>query len=617
VGGDRLRRGRRRTARLSAGLVVLALVLAGCASIPDKGDVEPVKASPQDESQVRVYAVPPPPNASAADIVDGFLEAMTSDDPDFAMARKYLAKDERRDWQPQKVTTVLSEAPDLEGPTKRSSADQPGLTYQMHGVAIAKIDAGHVYQPLKPAAYQRPLHLVREEAAGHTEWRIDALPQGLVLGASDFQRNYRSVDTYFFAKSDGWLVSDPVFIRQRIDPVTRMDPITQAVNTVLGGPTGWLKPSVRSSFPQGTRLQKGTRALQFDDNNALTVPLNSAAAKATPDVCKMMAAQLFFTLRDLTSTRVSEIALRADGGSLCSVTGDEAQAYAPGNASGESGSDPFYVDSEGRLAHLRPDDKKGTDKDNLVVGPLGDGTVKLESVAVARDEKRAAGVGQEGKSLYVTSITNDVDLGTALVTSQGKKASDRLSAPSWDSRGDVWVADRDPDHARLLQFENGTSVSKEAQVEGLDGRRIEAVRVSSDGVRIALLLTKGNRTSLEMGRVEQSGAGEHKKLAVKDLKSLTPQMETVTAVSWAGPSRLVIVGKEAGGVQQMRFIQADGSTSDASVLPGLNQVTAIAAGDADTKALVAESGDAGVVQLPTGGNWQAIVEHGSSPVYPG
>ncbi|MCA1220303.1 LpqB family beta-propeller domain-containing protein [Streptomyces sp. 8L] len=617
MGGDRLRRGRtRRTTRLAAGLVVLALALAGCASIPDQGDVEPVKASPQDESQVRVYAVPPPANASAGDIVDGFLEAMTSDDPDFAMARKYLAKDEAKDWQPQKVTTVLSEAPDLEGPTKPPSSEQPGLTYQMHGDEIATVDAGHVYRPLKPARYEQPLHLIQEEEGNHKEWRIDALPQGLVLGASDFQRNYRPVDTYFYAKGDGWLVSDPVFIRQRIDPLTRMDPITQAVNTVLSGPTGWLKPSVQSSFPAGTRLQKGTRTLQFDDSNALTVPLNEAAAKVRPETCKMMAAQLFFTLRDLTSTRVSQIALRAGGSSLCSVSGDEAQAYAPGNTSGRS-DDAFYVDSDGRLARLKPDDKSGSDKENRVVGPFGDGTAKLDSVAIARDEKLAAGVGQDDKSLYVTSITSDAELGSPLVTSQGKKASDRLSAPSWDSRGDVWVADRDPDHARLLQFENGTSSSEEAEVEGLDGRRIEAVRISSDGVRIALLLTKGNRTSLEIGRVHQSGSGDHKKLAVEDLKSLTPQMETVTAVSWAGPSRLVIVGKEAGGVQQVRFIQADGSTSDASVLPGLNQVTAVAAGDTDSKALVADSGDAGIVQLPTGGNWQAVVEHGSSPVYPG
>ncbi|GAA3755994.1 LpqB family beta-propeller domain-containing protein [Streptomyces tremellae] len=611
-----MRRGRVRSARVPAVLVVLVMALAGCASIPDKGDVEPVKASPQDESQVRVYAVPPPQNASAGDIVDGFLEAMTSDDPGFAMARRYLAKDEAHDWRPQKITTVLSEAPDLEGPAKPPSADQPGLTYQMHGEQIATVDEGHVYRPLKPAAYQQALHLIQEKVGDHKEWRIDALPQGLVLGASDFQRNYRPVDTYFFARGDGWLVADPVFIRQRIDPLTRMDPITQAVNTLLSGPTGWLEPSVTSSFPAGTRLAAGTRTLQFDDSNALTVPLSAAAKKASPDVCKKMAAQLYFTLRDLTSTRVSQIALRAGGSALCSVTGDEALAYAPGNASGRS-DDAFYVDSDGRLARLRPEDKRGSDKDSLVPGPFGDGGVKLDAVAVARDERTAAGVAQDGKSLYVASITGGGDAGDPLVTSEGKKASDRLSAPSWDSRGDVWVADRDPDHARLLQFESGASSPAEVRVDGLGGRRIEAVRLSSDGVRIALLLTRGDRTSLEIGRVDQTGTGAHRTLEVEDLKSLTPQMETVTAVSWAGPSRLVIVGKEAGGVQQVRFIQADGSTSDASVLPGLNQVTAIAAGDTDAKALVADSEDAGIVQLPSGGNWQAVVDHGESPVYPG
>ena len=36
-----------------------------------------------------------------------------------------------------------------------------------------------------------------------------------------------------------------------------------------------------------------------------------------------------------------------------------------------------------------------------VPGVFGDGTVKLDSVAVARDANRAAGVAQEGKELYV------------------------------------------------------------------------------------------------------------------------------------------------------------------------------------------------------------------------
>ncbi|MFJ2115034.1 hypothetical protein ACIOEX_24585, partial [Streptomyces sp. NPDC087850] len=99
MGADR-RYGLVRGARVSAVPAALAVLLAGCASIPDSGDVEPVKASPQGESQVRVYAVPPRDKAQPDEIVDGFLEAMTSDDPDFAMARKYLTKNASAFWQP-------------------------------------------------------------------------------------------------------------------------------------------------------------------------------------------------------------------------------------------------------------------------------------------------------------------------------------------------------------------------------------------------------------------------------------------------------------------------------------------------------------------------------------
>ena len=42
-------------------------------------------------------------------------------------------------------------------------------------------------------------------------------------------------------------------------------------------------------------------------------------------------------------------------------------------------------------------------------------------------------------------------------------------------------------------------------------------------------------------------------------------------MSWAGDSRLVVVGREPGGVQQMRYVQADGSTPAAGVLPGADR----------------------------------------------
>lgn len=620
MGADRGRRyglGRRR--RITSPVVLLGmlgLLLSGCGSVPDSGEVEPVKASPAGESQVRVYAVPPREKAEPDEIVDGFLEAMTSDDPDFAMARKYLTKAASDYWEPGAGTTVLRTAPDPAGPKEPASGQGPGLTYPLYGDRIADVDASHVYHPAEPATYNQAIHLVQQTVAdGKKEWRIDSLPQGLVLGESDFQRNYRSVNKYYFASEQNSLVADPVYIRQRIDPTTRMDPVTQAVKVLLDGPTNWLKPVVESAFPQGTGLEKDTRTLEFDDRNALKVPLNGKAAKAGRTQCRKMAAQLLFTLRDLTATPVGQVELLADGSSLCVLSGDQAEEFAADRGTGR-GDDPYYVDELGRLALLRAGNEE-PGSPTPVSGPFGDGTVKLGAVGVARDERRAAGVTGDGKSLYVSSILSDSELGDPLVSSHGTGPEDRLSAPSWDGRGDLWVADRNPDEPRLLRFAGGKGTPQTVTVEGLDGARIKGLRVSADGVRIALQLSKDGRTMLQIGRVERHADATDPVVSVAELQSAAPQMETVTAMSWAGPSRLVVVGKEAGGVQQVRYIQTDGSTSASGVLPGVNQVTAIAAGDDENQPLVADSQDAGIVRLPSGANWQTMVETGSSPVYPG
>ncbi|MFJ2175601.1 LpqB family beta-propeller domain-containing protein [Streptomyces sp. NPDC087851] len=615
MGVDRRRFGLGRAVRTPVVLGVLALLLAGCASIPDSGEVEPVKASPAGESQVRVYAVPPREKAGPAEIVDGFLEAMTSDDPDFAMARKYLTPEASRYWQPGAGTTVLRAAPDPAVPKEASGSDSGGLTYPLYGDRIADVDSSHAYQPLDPTAYNGTIHLVRQNIGGTKEWRIDDLPQGLVLGESDFQRNYRSVNKYYFASGENWLVADPVYIRQRIDPTSRMDPVTQAVRVLLDGPTNWLKPVVDSPFPSGTALQKGTTSLEFDDRNALKVPLNEKASKAGRTQCRKMAAQLLFTLRDLTATPVGQVELLADGSSLCVLSGDQAEEFAPDRTTGRP-DNPYYVDDRGRLSLLQAGGGESVDR-SQVIGPLGKGDLKLGWVGVARDEKHAAGVTKDAKSLYVSSILADSEPGDPLVTSKGPNEKERLSAPSWDGRGDLWVADRDPANPRLLRFADGEGEPRTVTVDGLDGARIEGLRVSADGVRVALLLAKDGRTTLQIGRVERHGSAAEPVVSVVELQSAAPQLETVTAVSWAGPSRLVVVGKEQGGVQQVRYMQTDGSTSASSVLPGLNQVTAIAAADDDQQPVVADSEDAGIVRLPTGANWQTMVEVGSSPVYPG
>ncbi|MGW4234310.1 LpqB family beta-propeller domain-containing protein [Streptomyces sp. NPDC004980] len=607
--------------RVTALLGCAVVVLAGCGAMPVTGDVKAVDASQPGDSQVQVYAVPPREGAAPLEVVDGFLESMTSDDPDFATTRKYLTVEAARTWKPSEGTTVLAKAPNRNGPTfhdkERGTTE---TTYTLTGDQVATVDAESSYRPLAPTNYSQSLHLVRVKGAdGKQEWRIDIVPDGLVLGQSDFKRLYRSVNKYYFAagRPDGEpaLVADPVYVRNRTDPVTRMDTSTQTVRTLLEGPSNWLRPVVESGFPAGTALKSGVTALPPDDQNVLKVPLNKKADKVTPGVCRMMAAQVLFTLRDLTSVGVGQVELQGGQGPLCSLRADEADEFAA-----DSGSDApdsqYFVDDKGHVQRL-PGVVKGSAEPEPVIGPLGTGTVAMSAVGVARDELQAAAVSANQQHLYVSSLASESELGAPVVTSGATKAEDRLSAPSWDGRGDLWVADRNPSAPRLLRLVDGAGEQQEVAVPDLDGGRIEALRMSADGVRIALRVSKDGHTTLKIGRVERHGSGEAEKVSVEDLRQAAPQLADVTAVSWSGRSRLVVVGKEEGGVQQVRYVQADGFTSSSGVLPGVNQVTAVAAADDERLPLMADTESDGIVKLSPGDNWQTVLKEGSSLVYPG
>lgn len=626
MGTDRRSGGRGRAVRTSALLGCCIVVLAGCGSMPVTGDVKAVDASQPGDSQVQVYAVAPREGAPPSEIVDGFLESMTSDDPAFATTRKYLSADARRTWQPGGGTTVLAQAPNRSGPLLHDEANRATrdkeTTYTLTGEKVAEVDAQSSYRPLAPTDYAQALHLVLEKGVdGKQEWRIDVVPDGLVLGQSDFKRLYRSVNKYYFAtgrpNGRSTLVADPVYVRNRTDPVTRMDTVTQTVRTLLAGPTDWLRPVADSRFPQGTALRRGTTALPQDDQNVLRVPLNNKADEASPRACRMMAAQVLFTLRDLTSARVERVELEGGGGGgqLCALDADDAPEF-----SGDHGSDgddsQYFINDKGQVERLSGA-IDGTGTPETVTGPLGTGAVPMGAVGVARDEERAAAISSDGQHLYVSSLETDGELADPLVSSKAKRAADRLSSPSWDGLGDLWVADRDPAGPRLLRLTEGTGEPQEVRVPGLDGARIEELRMSADGVRIALLLRKDGRTTLNIGRVERRGSSVAPEISVEDLRQAAPQLMDVTAISWSGRSRLVVVGKEEGGVQQVRYVQADGSTSASGSLPGVNQVQSVAAADDELLPLMAETVGDGIVKLSPGDNWQTVLKQGTSLVYPG
>lgn len=69
-------------------------------------------------------------------------------------------------------------------------------------------------------------------------------------------------------------------------------------------------------------------------------------------------------------------------------------------------------------------------------------------------------------------------------------------------------------------------------------------------------------------------------------------------------------------MQQLSYVQSDGSAPTGQALPGLTGVKEIAASEDDRLPLVAHSDD-GIVRLPPGLPWQTVLKDGTAPVYPG
>ncbi|MEU3553921.1 LpqB family beta-propeller domain-containing protein [Streptomyces fragilis] len=635
--------------------------------MPDGGDLRDVQLSQRQDAQVRVFAVPPREDARPDQIVRGFLEALTSDDLGYETARKYLTTRSARTWRPELSTTVLANGPVPEpSRSDRWEKNADELTYTLSGSRVAAVDAQQAYAPAD-GEYHEVVTLRRDARSG--QWRIDRLPQGIVMGQSDFHRNYSSVSRYYFPAStaDGGgrqhAVADPVQVR-------KVDPLTGIVRALLAGPTGWLSPAVRTRFPSGTALSDGVTSLTPDDEGKLTVPLNAAARAADHNACEMMAAQTLLTLQGYSPTGVKSVELKSGERRLCGIDEKRTELYAP-RGSGNPPEYLYFVDGEHRLVRIdaeyqdvpEPDDATSAQSEDAedqdasqdtgqgaagqdadpsaspgdtaaedaaraeaagvepVPGVFGTGTVPLRSVAVSRDEHTVAGVHLDGSRLYVGPLAADGENpGEPVLKSTGSSESDRLTAPSWDARGDLWIADREPGDPRLLMLPGGTGKPVEVSVPELEGR-VEAVRVAADGVRIALVVAKEEKRSLWIGRIDRrhgkDGTKNRLLVSVVDPRAVAPRFEDVAAMSWAGPDRLVVAGREQGGVQQMRYVRVDGSAVTGVAPAALSGVREIAASEDEESPLTAFSGTDGLVRLPSGAQWKQIVRKAMSPVYPG
>ncbi len=507
---------------------IVCLLLAGCVRMPTEGPVYEPEVSTDVDGQPGFAFDPRPPQAGATadEIVTGFLEAMRATPVKLTVAREFLSREAADRWQPEQQIITYSE---LGSPAGSSSIHVPMTDINVY-------DARGAWQRTQ-AARVLSLGVVEEDG----EWRIDEVPDALVVPDSWFDDSYVRASLYFFDPTSQVLVPEPVFVPRGGDQFA-----SSLVRGLLMSPTPESDQVERSYFPPGTTLSLSVPIV----SGIAEVSLTGDADAIDRDTAERMLAQLVWTLRQ--EARINAVRLTVGDRSISLQDGTPlvplgiASGYDP---NGVGVSNDVYALSHGRVVS----GDVGAFEETL--GPLGQSDFHVRSIGVSTSGSRVAAVSRSGSDLLVAPT----EAPTGEVTRPVVGAVD-LGAPHWDVRDRVWVLDRNGGRARVILVVDGTA--RAVDVPGLSGRPVTRMLVSRDGSRLVAVLRGRKVDRLVSARVGYDPAGAI--MGFTPLRTLPPPTEGATRIrdiGWRSPTTVSVLSV-VGDYSQVRTVSVDGTPGD-------------------------------------------------------
>ncbi|NUS40194.1 MAG: hypothetical protein HOP97_00995, partial [Terrabacter sp.] len=277
-------------------LLAVAALLAGCVRMPTSGPVVESEGTGSSQDAPGISFDPRPPQAgqATADIVEGFFEAMKATPVSVSVARQFLSKEAAEAWVPEQQIITYAEL-----------GDPPaGTTPRMTLTDVNTYDARGAWQRTRVDA-TLSLGLVKEDG----EWRIDKVPDALIVPETWFDDWYERASLYYFDPTTEIMVPEPVF-------VPRGDQFASSlVRGLLTRPGADQTDVTRSYGPPGTP-------------HGLAVPITSGIALVSlsgdPDAvdeltAQRMLAQLVWTLRQ--EPRIGAVQLSIGGRTIVGPSG--------------------------------------------------------------------------------------------------------------------------------------------------------------------------------------------------------------------------------------------------------------------------------------------------------
>jgi len=563
---------------------VASLVLvAGCGLPLGSGVQVPKQVSAGQQQRGDIQVLPPGPRAdnTPEQAVRGFFGAQSNPEDGHASARAFLTPERRQRWKDVGQVSVFDRTLAIE-----PSVGEPNA-YVVSAHRVGLIDADGSYTRTDD---QVVLHvgLQRDPRRG---WQLSQVPNGLLLSVADRDRSFRWLSAYFLAPSSDanaspHLVPDPVFV-----PVTA-DPAQALVQRLLRGPSRLLRDSVETAVPDDTTLLDPVRT---DAAGVATVNLSKQVAEAPQEQQQQLSAQLVWTLRGVQSA-FSRLRLRSAGRDL-QVTGDALQ---------DRNEWPSY-DPDGAAARTQASYISGRRLRSL------DGSQRSSAGSAQQPVDVAAAAPRGGTMALLTHegpqwvLRTGPESGPYVV----RRRAAALLSPSWGSgEVGVWLVD-----GRRLVLVPLTGPAVAVPIDGIGAYgRVSGVRVSRDGVRVALIAGRGTGRHLVVGRVV-SKAG---RLRVVALQSLAPGVGDVQDVSWDSSTSLVVLGRLGGLPLLPVRVAVDGSAVAPLVGVGLeNSELRSLTGAPGRPLVVAAVGDDGSWLFRDTGRVYVRETRGYAPFYPG
>lgn len=536
-------------------LALLALIaLSGCAVLPTALDVQsgPELLAPTGQDFSYYSPAGPTMNASAEEIVSGFLAAGTGPQNDYSVAREYLSEEFASRWQPAAQTLIRSGAPVFR---------ESGQSILLVDVNVsARVDEHGRYADVSPAE-QNALRFRMVREAG--QWRISAAPNLTVVTQPVFSVVFSAFPVYFVDSRSNFLVPDLRWFPSRASTPTKL------VNALLAGPSEWLNSGVSSAIPEDTRLT--INAVSIEDGIA-RVDFDANALAANNSARRVMLSQLRSTLLQIPG--INEVALSVNSSAQDIIPSSLRNVAAPGPT--------FVLTSSGiqRLSATNAQALSGTETIIRDYNPT--------LFAIFDDAKKIAFASEQGVYL----LERD---GIRLQVVQLSQTT-AISALDFDSYGALWVFPADAQSDIEVHDPRGPIRYLNS---GLQGTRLFSA-LSPEGSRLvqAFALSDGQSILRAQTITRDSTAAP---LRLNEGIDIIPVVGKPLSLTWQGANTLRVLEETTSGLSALSEYPLSGPRRPLTMPPVIG--TRLLTGSASISTYLLS--DQGQLWALTGNTWRS------------